>query len=111
MLCTIGMPFGRSRFLRPLFGIAPAPNIFELARQRMIEDLLCVPVVMFDIPLSRETKEAHYRNLTFQLTRCRYHDPSQNLEKYTFLQQDIRYLKTHLHESTHSAYVTSTCQN
>ncbi|XP_064465332.1 uncharacterized protein K02A2.6-like, partial [Ornithodoros turicata] len=70
-ICTMSTPFGRYRFLRMPFGISTAPEVFQRAMHRVLQDLDGVDVVMDDILVWGGTKAEHDQRLMRLLERCR----------------------------------------
>ncbi|XP_064458840.1 uncharacterized protein K02A2.6-like [Ornithodoros turicata] len=91
-ICTMSTPFGRYRFLRMPFGISTAPEVFQRAMHRVLQDLDGVDVVMDDILVWGGTKAEHDQRLMRLLERCRDVNLKLNIRKCCFLQQQVRYL-------------------
>ncbi|XP_040357348.1 uncharacterized protein K02A2.6 [Ixodes scapularis] len=91
-ICTMSTPYGRYRFLRMLFGISTAPEVFQRAMHGVLEGLKNVAVVMDDILVWGTTIQEHDANLKNLLERCERRDLKLNLKKGHFLQDQVRYL-------------------
>ena len=76
-LTVFQTPWGRYRFHRMLFGITPAPEIFQMKLDQNLEGLKGVFKIADDIlitgqgEIEREADEDHDRNLKSLLDRCR----------------------------------------
>lgn len=90
-VCTMSMPFRQYRFLRMPFGILTAPETFQRAMHKVLQDLEGIEVVMDDILVWGSTKAEHDEHLQKLLDRCRNVNLKLNLKK-CFFRKEVRYL-------------------
>ena len=90
MLTTFHIPFGRYRWLRMLFGISSAPEVFQRRMHKLIEGLEGVEVVADDFVVigfgdtMEEAAASHDKNLEGLVNRCEQHDVKLNSDKVQF---------------------------
>ena len=100
-LTTFGTPFGRYRWARMPFGIAPAPEIFQLKLQTAIGGLKGVFPIVDDILIvgegstDEEASTDHGYKLQQFLGRCRQTRIQLNQQKFRLRIKNVAYKATY----------------
>ena len=96
-LTTFATPFGRYRWLRMPFGIAPAPEIFQNRLEAALSGLVGVKAIVDDLLVFGEGEtvekaiEQHNARLLELLERCREKGIQLQPEKFRFQAQEVKY--------------------
>ena len=121
-LTTMGTPFGRFRWKRMPFGIAPAPEIFQEKLDEVLSGLEGVKAVVDDILVYgegdtiEEAESNHDRRLISLLLAARTHNLRFNAVKFKFRQKEVPFVGHKFTDKglqVHSDKVAAiaTCQN
>ena len=87
-LTTMGTPFGRFRWKRLPFGVAPAPEVFQQRLDEILMDLEGIKVIVNDILVygegttTEEATESHDKRLYALLQRAQVHGLKFNPKKF-----------------------------
>ena len=87
-LTTMGTPFGRFRWKRLPFGVAPAPKVFQQRLDKILMDLEGIKVIVDDMLVygegttTEEATESHNKRLYALLQRAQEHGLKFNPKKF-----------------------------
>ena len=96
-LTTFWTPFGRYRWLRMPFGIAPAPEIFQMKMQHILQGLKGIEIMADDIVIygcgdnDAEALQDHNKNFENLLKRLKQENIKLNPEKLKLCQKSIKF--------------------
>lgn len=91
-LCTMATPRGRYRYLRLLFGIESAPEVYLQVMSDLFGDLAKVIVYFDDFLVTGETIEELEANLRQVFVRCRENNFKLQLKKCRFFLNHLPWL-------------------
>lgn len=98
ILTTFQTPWGRYRWHRMPFGIAPAPEIFQMKLDQNLEGLSGVFKIADDILITGQgdndqlADQDHDRNLENLLRRCRKKNIKLNRDKFDFKKDEVSFI-------------------
>ena len=98
LLTTFSTPFGNFRWKRLPFGIATAPELFQMRLDAAINKLKGIAPIVDDILIwgegetDEEAAHDHDRNLQALLERCRQENIKLNAEKLQFRVEEVTYV-------------------
>lgn len=96
-MCTFFTPYGRYRFLRLPFGIAPAMEIYQRKQNEILHGLDGIAVIADDILVYgkgktiEEASENHNKSLRNLLQRLRERNCKLNKDKLKLLQTEVKF--------------------
>ena len=99
---TVNTHMGLYQYTRVLFGIAPAPALFQCNMDTILQGIPNTICYLDDILVTGTSTEAHLNNLTKVLKRLQQHGLRVMPSKCAFMQESVEYLG---HKLTQEGYI------